>query len=358
MSLAIRRVSLDDDREEMIELLSRNFGPVQRERFAWCHAENPAGPCWSWFAYDPKTNMRNTPVALVTVFPRYMRVAGKRVRGGQVGEFAVDPTHRSLGPAVQLQRTTFMPVDSGDLAFCYDCPPHDRGMSTFVRLGMRPNCELYRYALPLKSEPYLEKKLGKAKWIKPLVAAANLALRIRRTHRPVKGLEVEVFECRFGDEFDALDETAANCEQIRSSRAADVLNWRYSDNSKAPSLSADGAPSKYQTLVARKHGELLAFAVLLLQRGGLASLVDIFGRDLPEVAPILLEAIVDICRKQNVTSVMGFCSEDSPLSPLLLSAGFRRRERSARVVAYTKPNGSRTFDAGLRWSFNQVEVML
>src|ERR1700751_933164 len=115
MSLAIRRVSLDDDREEMIDLLTRNFGPVQRERFAWCHSENPAGPCWSWFAYDPSASTRNAPVALVTVFPRYMRVGSKRVRGGQVGEFAVDLTHRSLGPAVQLQRTTFTPVDSGDL---------------------------------------------------------------------------------------------------------------------------------------------------------------------------------------------------------------------------------------------------
>jgi len=358
MSLAIRRVSLDDDREEMIDLLTRNFGPVQRDRFAWCHTENPAGACWSWFAYDPSTSKRNTPVALVTVFPRYMRVGGKRVRGGQVGEFAVDPTHRSLGPAVQLQRTTFTPVDSGDLAFCYDCPPHDRGMSTFVRLGMRPNCEVYRYALPLRCDPYFERKFGKAKWIKPLALAANFALRIRRPRARVKGLEVEVFQGRFGDEFDALDETNVNSEQIRSSRAAGVLNWRYSDNSKAPSLSTDGTPSKYQTLVARKNGELLAFAVLLLQRGGLASLVDIFGRDLPEVAPALLDAMVAISRKQNVTSVMGCCSDDSPLKPLLLYAGFRRRERSARVVAYTKQNGSRPFDAGLRWSFNQVEVML
>ena len=80
---------------------------------------------------------------------------------GQVGGFAVDASYRSFGPAVLMQRTTFEPVDSGAVTFCYDSPPHDRGMSTFVRLGMRPNCEVTRYALALRSDEFLQKRLGK-----------------------------------------------------------------------------------------------------------------------------------------------------------------------------------------------------
>jgi len=139
VNLAVRQLSLIDDREEMLAVLKHNFGPIQEERFDWRHTDNPAGPCWSWFAYD--RNSKAT-VAMVTVFPRHMRVGSNRMIAGQVGEFAVNATHRSLGPAVLVQRTTFGPVDSGALAFCYDCVPHDRGMSTFVRLGMLPDCEV------------------------------------------------------------------------------------------------------------------------------------------------------------------------------------------------------------------------
>jgi Acetyltransferase (GNAT) domain len=358
MSLKIRPVSLAEDRQEMVQLLTRNFGPIQEERFAWRHIDNPAGICWSWFAYDSNGYQKNAPVALVTVFPRHMRVAGTRVLGGQIGEFAVDPTHRSLGPAVQLQRATFEPVDSGEIVFCYDCTPHDRGMSTFIRLGMQPNCEVYRYALPLRCDEYVEMRMEKGIWSDLLIESGNLLLRMRRKHSAAPGLVIENFEGRFGDEFTHLDETVASSELIRASRAADDLNWRYRDDPMAPSTSADGASGHYQTLVARKHGELVAFAVFFLQTDGIASLVDIFGSDLSISGPPLLEAIVDICRKQHAWSLHGFCSDASELKALFLAAGLRRRERNSRVVAYPKQNGSKRFDAGLRWCFSQVEVML
>jgi len=358
MSLAIRSVSLEKDREEMIALLTRNFGPIQEERFAWRHIENPAGVCWSWFAFDSNGSSRKTPVAIVTVFPRNMRVGSKRVRGGQVGEFAVDATHRSLGPAVQLQRLTFTPVDSGDLAFCYDCTPHDRGMSTFMRLGMRPNCEVYRYALPLRCEPYVAKKLGSGLWTRPLVAFGNFVLRARNARSRAAGLEVQEFKGRFGEEFDHLDGAVPSTEVIRASRAAQDLNWRYRRDPMSEYKSGGGASGTYRTLVARRRGELMAFAVFFVQSDGITSLIDVFGRDLPIAGPALLEAVIDLSRKRKVSSVHGCCSEQSELKPILLGAGFRQRERNARVVAYAGKNGLRPLDAGLRWSFTQVEVML
>jgi hypothetical protein len=358
MSLAIRRVSLAQDREEMIALLIRNFGPIQEERFAWRHIENPAGVCWSWFAFDSNGSSHKAPVALVTVFPRNMRVGRERVRGGQVGEFAVDATHRSLGPAVQLQKITFSPVDSGDLAFCYDCTPHDRGMSTFVRLGMRPNCRVNRYALPLRCDPYVAKKLGTGAWTKPLVAAGNVLLRARRARRSAEELEIQEFQSPFGEEFDQLDDDVPSTELIRASRAAQDLNWRYRADPMSEKTSASGASGTYHTIVARRRGELMAFAVFFVQSDGITSIVDIFGREFSETGPALLDAVIDTSKKLNVSSIYACCSEQGELMPVLLRAGFRERERTARVVAYTRKNGPKPFDADLRWSFTQVEVML
>src|SRR5271169_5751157 len=127
MSFAIRRVSPIEDRQELLDLLQRNLGASQERRFEWRHTRNPAGSSWSWFVYDQN---HPAPVAMASVFPRRVWVDGKAVLGGQVGDFVVDPSHRSLGPALRLQRATFEPVYSNALAFCYDCPPHSQGMAT------------------------------------------------------------------------------------------------------------------------------------------------------------------------------------------------------------------------------------
>lgn len=341
----------------MIEILKRNFGPIQEPRFDWRHSDNPAGESWSWFMYD---GSKNLTVAMATVFPRHMRVNGKRVRAGQVGEFAVDSGYRSLGPAVLLQRTTFEPVNSGDLAFCYDCPPHDEGMSTFVRLGMRPNCEVIRYARPLRSDEYFAKRIGDGAWTKPLIAGANLLLRAQRKKAKVSGLEISRHEGLFGDEFTHLDEIASVSDGVRSSRHAVDLNWRYVLDPMASLCLPNGATGKYRVLAARRRGELVAFIVFFIQSDGIASLVDLFGLELPQAGLALLEAAVDICRLEGVSSFHGFCSNDCELKPLLETLGFRPRERNSRVVAYTGAGPTALNGSGseMRWAFGQVEVML
>jgi hypothetical protein len=357
MKFGIQRVCLANDRQEMIEILKRNFGPIQEPRFDWRHSDNPAGESWSWFMYE---GSKNQTVAMATVFPRHMRVDGKPVRAGQVGEFAVDPGYRSLGPAVLLQRTTFEPVISGELSFCYDCPPHDEGMSTFVRLGMRPSCEVVRYALPLRSDEYFAKRIGSGAWTKPLVAGANLLLGARRKKARAPGLEISSHEGRFGDEFTRLDEVASVSDTVRSSRSATDLNWRYVQDPLASLCLPNGATGKYRVLVARRGGELCAFIVFFIQSDAIASLVDLFGFELPNAGLTLLEAAIDVCRSEGVSSFHGFCSGESELKPLFETLGFRPRERNSRVVAYTGSGQTALNGSGpkMRWAFGQVEVML
>lgn len=357
MKIGIRRLCLTNDRQEMIEILKRNFGPIQEPRFDWRHTDNPAGESWSWFIYDKS---KNVTVAMATVFPRHMRVNGKRVRAGQVGEFAVEAPYRSLGPAVLLQRTTFEPVNSGELAFCYDCTPHDEGMSTFVRLGMRPSCEVIRYALPLRSNEYFAKRIGNGAWTKPLIAGTNLLLRARRKKARASGLEIRRHESPFGAEFTRLDEVASASATVRSSRHATDLNWRYVQDPMASLCLPNGAAGKYRVLAARRGGELCAFIVFLIQSDGIASLVDLFGLELLEAGLTLLEAAVDICRAEGVSSFHAFCSSDCEFKPLFETLGFRPRERNSRVVVYAKSGLTAANGSGskMRWAFGQVEVML
>jgi hypothetical protein len=357
MSLAVRRVSLINDRQEMLDILERHFGSSQEERFDWRHTLNPAGESWAWFVYERDTN---ATVAMAAVFPRQLYIDGKLLVCGQVGEFAVEATHRSLGPAVLMQRTTFEPVNSGALAVCYDCPPHDQGMSTFVRLGMPANCEVTRYALPLRSDEFLEKRLGKGVWTQLLVRPANMVLRMRRTRRHASGLEIRKYDGRFSEEFSRLDRLVSTTGVVRACRSAEYLNWRFKDDPSGTTQMPCGNMGGYRLLEARRAGELVAFAIFFIQTDGVASVIDLFGVDLHQNGSSLLEAVIEVCRKENVSSVHGFSSESNELSALFRNAGFSARERLARVVAYEKPNGhrSRLLSPGLHWAFSQNEIML
>lgn len=341
MDIAIRRASLSEDRQELIALLERNFhGPATQ--FRWRHEDNPAGPGWSWIAYDRNSGAVS---AMASVFPRRMYLDGKPVLCGQVGDFAVDKSCRSLGPALMLQRATFQPVDSGDLAFCYDCPPHDQGMATFVRLGMLPTCEITRYACLLRSDELVKSKFGAARWTKALTMGANVVLGMRRSSKEVPGLEICQLQGEFGDEFTYLDELVPSFGTIRASRSAEVLNWRFNRR-------ADPNISHTAILVARRCGELLAFLAILAYRDGRAAIADLFGQDLGEVGlPLLTEAIAR-CRRKNLSCVDAYCADKSVLRALLGAVGFYPRERAARVVAYGTSNNYRA----VSWSVGQAEV--
>jgi len=349
MNLAVRRASLIDDRKEILGLLNRNFVSGQETRFEWRHLNHPAGPAWCWFVYDRDSK---TTVATASVFPRQMFVDGKLLLCGQVGGFAVEVGYRSLGPAVLMQRTTFEPVDSGALALCYDTPPHDRGMSTFVRLGMQPNCEVIRFALPLRSDEYLQKRFGDAAWTKALVSTTNLLLRMKPRSRPaatVPGLEIDRFAERFDEEFDDLDRDLSTANIVRANRSAKDLNWSYRDN----------PCSQFQVLVARHAGELMGYLISVVY-GDRVAILDVFSRQLARVGRALVEALVEISCNQNRILVEGSCSDASELKSIFLESGFQARERAARVVAYERPNGhaAKLLAPDMAWAFSGFDLFV
>jgi Acetyltransferase (GNAT) domain len=349
MNLAVRRASLIDDREEIIDLLNRNFEEGQEKRFDWRHLSHPAGPAWCWFVYDRDSHKT---IATAAVFPRQMFVDGKLVVCGQVGGFAVEATHRSLGPAVLMQRTTFEPADSGALAFCYDTPPHDRGMSTFVRLGIQPSCEVTRFALLLRSDEYLQNRLGNGTWTRAAIAAGNLVLRTKPFHRTapsIPGLEISGFERRFDEEFTFLDSNFSTSGMVRASRSAENLNWCYRDN----------PGSDFRVLVARRSGELLGYVVYLVYRNRVA-ILDVFGREISQIGRALIDALAEISRKEKRVLLEAFCSDQSELKSLFMDSGFQAREKAARVVAYEKPQAgiAQLLGPRLRWEFNGFELLV
>ena len=343
MNTSVRPVNLKSEREELLAILQVNLPLLPHaRRFQWLYHANPDGPAWSWFVYE---KAGGSVVGVSSVFPRSMWVGSRIERCGQVGDFAISATHRSLGPALLLQRATFEPVDQGILSFCYDCPPHAAGMATFRRLGVQPNCAVDRYALPLRLDRHMKKHLGLAPpFLTPLVNSLLRAWR-QRGMRP-GDLEIAEHAGPFDDEFSRLDAAVTGADVIRGRRSAAHLNWRYREDPL----------QEYRVLTGRRKGELIAFLVFCVKNEDIR-IVDLFGRELPASAVALLDVLA---RRYEVScqNVEVYLSEGSDLLTAVLKAHFRRRSVAAQVVAYAKPGSemSMFLESRPRWAFSTAEV--
>jgi hypothetical protein len=343
MSVSIRPVDPDADRAELLSVLQDNLPALPHaRRFEWLYRDNPDGPAWSWFALDKNAGR---VVGTTSVFPRSIWVNGRLQLCGQVGDFAISPSHRSLGPAVLVQRATFQPVDAGQLCFCYDCPPHDAGMSTFRRIGLKPNCVVQRCALPLRIDEHLRKRLGFS--FPVLAVAGNAVWQLwRRTGKTVHGLEITEHSGRFSDEFTALDRAMNSSNAVRACRGAAQLNWRYRDDPL----------NTYDVLTARSQGTLSGFVVFQLSARKI-TIVDLIGAESPEVALALLNTVAHKYGASRDTMEACVSSESDAAAPLS-RAGFRTRGVAAHIVAYALPRSemSTFFETNVRWKFNGAEI--
>lgn len=344
MSVSVRAARLENDCEATLSLLRSNLGHIPHERrHSWLYRCNPDGQPWVWFAVD---NSTGKPVGVTSVFPRAVWLGERLTTVGQVGDFAIAPGYRSLGPAVQLQRATFGPVIRGELSFCYDCPPHEAGMSTFRRLKMKPNAKLIRYALPLRVDRQAQRLVRGAAAFP--AAAANLFLRAARAafFRNPQRLEIDEHSGPFGSEFTELDEAVKHPSAIRGCRSAAHLNWRYCDDPL----------TKYHVLTARRGRALLAFLVLCLSED-IITVVDLFGRELQHApAALLRETVRRFAAKRQ--TIEAFASENSESAKHYTRLHFRPRAIAANVVAYAQPGGDvANFLMGkAEWNWQQAET--
>jgi hypothetical protein len=341
MAICVRPIDRVSDHQELLALLEANLPAIPHaRRFPWLYHENPDGPAWSWFVQEKATGQI---VGTASVFPHALWVGGESRLCGQVGDFAISPKYRSLGPNLLLHRATFELVDRGTLSFCYDCTANEKGMATFRRLGMQAQCAVERHAFPLRAD----RQLAKVRGLSILAPAVNALLRMQRPRKSTaSGLEISEHTGAFGEEFTHLDRALCNPETIRVRRTAEVLNWRYR---KDPL-------QKYQVLTARRSGELRAFAVFYV-KGPEVMIADLFGMEQPDAGVALLAAVAERCEMQCET-IHAFLAAGSEMAGVHVNAGFRPRPSPTQVVAYAKPGSevSEFLQDSRRWTFSAVDI--
>ncbi len=314
--VTVRAAELKRDRDELIRFLSDNLAPAAHAaRFDWLYLEGPCGPARAWMA----VNEAGQTIGVAAAFPRDFRVGDSVKQAWVLGDFCIAREHRSLGPALSLQRSC---LESLKNAICYDFPSQSM-LPVYRRLGVPTLGQHVRYVKLLKTDEAIMKFVRHRGLANPLIQIGNWTLALRNMSQSMPdGITFSLHEEECGEEFDSIDSYSTSRHSVRGVRNARYLNWRYLRNPLR----------QYRLITARRGPELLGYAVVEVD-GPYSLIADLRTIDPENTIPGLLAYTERLLREMGARNISTHVLENCCLVPYLRRAGFYPRE-SAPVVAF------------------------
>jgi hypothetical protein len=326
----VRDAEIEKERVSLTAFLMRYLSPDATDaRYEWLYCKNPKGMARAWVACDSESQKI---IGVASAFPRLFYRSGKEALGYVLGDFCIDPNHRTLGPALALQRICLETLLGGEADFAYDFPSKAM-LAVYHRLHIEPQEQTIRFAKPLRANRRVEARLQIRVVARGLAALANTGLQIldmglRRTGG--SAIQLETSPC--GEEFTQAALKWSLNMGVCVARTAAYLNWRYREHPQR----------RYEMLTARQCGRLCGY--LVYHRDGENSAIDdLIGENDAVRRDLVIEAI-SIARKQRAQTLSAPWLSTHPGRQLLESCGFRPRESSPVVLMTSVQTAQRTAD--------------
>ena len=348
MGYVVRRADLTRDRDAVVAVWSRNLAShtssQHLKKFQWYYQRNPFGETRCWVLEAPG---EPGPVGTAGLGVRPILLpSGGRVLAGLASDFAVDPPHRSLGPALLMARAVAATAGNG-VDFIYGMP-NSRSTAVFQRVGYDLTRRMKRYVKVLRSERFLREKLPTGAVRRPVAKVLDVALRVKSadTWRAGSGLrltQADSFDERFDDLWARVSGSTGVAMSVRTSQ---FLRWRY----------AECPLTEYVSLAVTQSGSdrLAGYAVCVLQPDEQVAVVDLLVDPSRVGVADVLALVVRWARGKRASSVAFELDGAEELEAALLSSGFSRREDSLARAVLHAPNGTAREQLS-QWYFLRVD---
>jgi hypothetical protein len=336
---------LERDRDAILGVWNRNLSlspELNREKLRWYYQENPCGPGHCWLLV---TEPDGTVVGTAGLGLRRVRVGEETLLAGVASDYAVDKEHRSLQPALMLQKAVLAKEES-DLPLIYGLPNRN-AIAIFRRLGYREVGTLQRHAKVLRVGPYLRRLSGAARalalfgepidWARAAVAA--------ETWQPAGGKVLRELDGADG-RFDELWERVAPQRAVAGERSADFVRWRYQE-CPLREYSVLG-------LFSRDESRLHGYAVTFLE-GEQLQCVDLVAEDNDATLDALVAGLLRRVRNSGASSISLAFYAPGPLEEKLRAYGFVPRpggDSATTLMAHLDPeSGGERAELLRQWCF-------
>lgn len=316
----LERADIEADRAAIVALwsegLNQNGTRMAEAKFDWYYRRHAEGEPEVTFLRHPEVPH---PVGVATLAPRGLRLDGAILAGGGLFDFVVAAAHRSLFPALYLQREIRRTGSaSHDLLFGL---PNANSLGVVRRAGYTQVGWKERRVRVLRSAGYLSRWLAA-----PLDALAGAVLDRARLAAAMLGApRTPKVECAWVDapdaRFDALWERSALEGVAMGVRDARFLAWRFGE--------CPFYPHRFFTLVERATGRLVAYAACRQQESALYVSDFLVDRGVPGAAGRLWAELTRAAYRAGHASLCVHFGGAGAVRRELEAAGLRVRERMA-----------------------------
>jgi hypothetical protein len=188
-SYEVRRGSVDHDAQSMIQVWRGHLGEPKRmeAKFQWFYRGCPYGQPLVLLLHSLPTD---AVVGVGAAGRRRMRLGARELSAGVLVDLAVATEHRSLFPALLLQKTMkALGLEAFDLLYGF---PNPKAAAVFQRTGYDRLAHITRYVRVLRSAPYLARRMpGFLARIAGGAADFALAIARRASSQSARGLDSE-----------------------------------------------------------------------------------------------------------------------------------------------------------------------
>lgn len=325
----VRQADARAERDAIIALWRDNIGAPDAlaAKFRWYYVDHPEGvPTVLLLCHGPEAR----PVGVATNGGRRMRLGEQPVQAGIRVDLAVDAAHRTLFPALQLQRAVRQSgMEQFDLLYGM---PNTKAVKVVERIGFTQRHDFVRHARVLLWRSYLARVMpdGLAALAAPVVNGLQRAWTWARLLklRGVDTLWLDQADARF----DALWQRVAWPGVLMGLRDSRFLNWRF--------VARPAGAARILALVERGTDRLLGYAVCDFERGEAATTVSVRdflvdARSPREARPLLVQLLLSVqqqaARAGCATVSLSFFGH-ADVCAALAEAGFAPRESSPVFV--------------------------
>ena len=243
-----------------------------------------------------------------------------------LGDFCVSDRHRSLGPALKLQRSCLELAADSATPFWYDFPSRAM-MTVYQRLRIAPRGQMRRLVKLLRVEHKLAAIAGASARCaehRSVVLDGLRGATARPSHHVSRLVAGRSTRGRSGRSSLISPSGRAPSYGMCLKRSAAYLNWRYREIPTAA----------YEIVTARPQGRLSGYAVFSVRCGAGATLADLFGtqdrRILGGPRPGRLRASPAAAVELSLSvSLLGLASVGRPVPPPRASRAARQAPSSS-----------------------------
>jgi hypothetical protein len=326
MSYSVIKAELHSHKQDIIDIWEKNFPGEIIPKYEWLYELNPAGRAHVWLV---RQNESNRYVGTTAVFPREFLVKGKKILAGIAGDFLINLEHRSLGPALMLQKAVLSFVQNDKMAFVYGFP-NEKSAPVFKRVGFRILGEKARMVKILSFRDLLDVRFGRsaARVLGPIldcISKAGSSIVWGKKNRGYRGEEVSNIH-KF---LELFSDNGFKGFLIHGNRTTEYLKWKF--------VNSPMIKNKLFALLDEKSGKPKAYLVYR----SLANTVEIRDFSYTEergVPETLVRDFVKHAKSLGADRVVVSMLRNKELVTRFGSLGFYDRPVEGDVYAYFGQN--------------------